>query len=416
MNKRIVTFVGTGLAIGGLLVAGQFLVPNNQPLGAPTIESKLAGKTAKEKANLKGQEIAKLGSIAKTKKGDYSIEVVSLNPIDNGVEVFARAWDKNDNQIGFGKDGTVEIERFKIINPPVLVPDVNGNIIRSRVDDVGETHTWKLREDLKEALLQSLQHTISVKKERHGKASIIAGKIGHTTLTVYPDAGSGATSVDGFVGRNGVDETFATIRAGAGTVNNPSNEFLNVNVIGSATNDQYSSLARSIMTFDTSSLTADATISSATLSIYGRTRIDTSSNNPTMDIYASTPAADNNLENADYGQVGTVSQTGSPLTYASYATEVYNDFTFNATGRGNIDKTGVSTFGVRNENYDVAGVAPTWNTSTVYNTTGYTADTAGTTKDPKLVVEYTTPVTETPRQEDPIFFNLVAPIRKIASL
>ena len=86
----------------------------------------LAGKSAKERADIKGHEIAEIGALSRLTHGAYDIEVVSMEAIDGGVAVFARAWDKSGQQIGFGKQGTVDIERFLIYNPPILVPDAQA--------------------------------------------------------------------------------------------------------------------------------------------------------------------------------------------------------------------------------------------------------------------------------------------------
>src|SRR3990167_4451732 len=86
-------------------------------------------------------------------------------------------WTPGGKQVGFGKDGTVDIERFVFINPPILVSDPNGDIIREWTDDTtGELKQRKLRESPQEALLQSLAHTISVKKEKFGSERIVRGK------------------------------------------------------------------------------------------------------------------------------------------------------------------------------------------------------------------------------------------------
>ena len=74
-----------------------------------TVEQQISGKHVREKANIKGVEIAKIGSIAKTDRANYSIEITEINPMEGGVEFFARAWDAN-GQIGFGPDGTILIQ------------------------------------------------------------------------------------------------------------------------------------------------------------------------------------------------------------------------------------------------------------------------------------------------------------------
>ena len=80
-----------------------------------------------ERPYKKGCEMAKIGSVAKHKRADQYfdgyIQIVEMVPINGGVEVFARAWDSTGKQYGFGKDGSVDLERFRIINPTIMVPD-----------------------------------------------------------------------------------------------------------------------------------------------------------------------------------------------------------------------------------------------------------------------------------------------------
>lgn len=220
--------------------------------------------------------------------------------------------------------------------------------------------------------------------------------LGFDTLTVYPAAGANSP-VDGMVGRNSVDESFATIIAGAGNeADATGSTYVPIVWIGcSGTLNQFEKLRRAIILFDTSALTANATISAAVLSLWGSSKSDDAvAITPNVDIYTSTPAANNALANADYGQLGSVSQTGSPITYANFVGNEtqYNAFTFDATGRGNISKTGISKFGTRNANYDVAAVQPTWTINTTHALQASMADVAGTSNDPKLVVTYTTTI------------------------
>src|SRR3989339_1901691 len=93
---------------------------------------------------------------------------------------------------------------------------------------------------------------------------------GFDTLTAYPDASSGGTTVDGVVGRVEVDETFATIRAGAGNgfdVTGTEDYFCGLDA--TTTTDQFANLIRGIYTFDTSNLRWSE-VSSVTLSLFGQ--------------------------------------------------------------------------------------------------------------------------------------------------
>ncbi len=220
---------------------------------------------------------------------------------------------------------------------------------------------------------------------------------GFSTLTAYPnaDADAGKTSCDGFTERtNAAGESWATLIAGAGTafdVVETAGSYLKI--ISDTTTNEWRTLRRTFLGFDTSGLTASASISAAVLSIMGYTKQDAPGIAPNLDIYAATPASNTALASTDHVNVGNVSQTGLPVTYANWPTsDAWVDFTFNATGRGNVSKTGVSLFCTRNANYEVSGTPPAW--SSVYDVrlSGYRADNAGTANDPKLVVTYTLPI------------------------
>lgn len=226
-----------------------------------------------------------------------------------------------------------------------------------------------------------------------------AWSAGFSTLTAFPDANPESTTVDGIVAQAfGATLSWANIRTAAGNYSDDtsSSEAIVRIVANTGTSDVWDGNNRAIFLFDTSALTSSASISAATLSLFGTSKQDGLSITPNYDIYPSTPASNTALVNADYAQVGTTSQTGSPIAYGSFSTSAYNDSAFNATGLGNISKTGISKFGVRNASYDAAGVAPTWSsTATPSELRINFADQAGTTNDPKLVVTYTVPTVVT---------------------
>lgn len=94
------------------------------------IKDLIQNKTASEIIDIKVTEICKLDFV-----GDYSnvvpgldIKILSIEKIKDGISIFAQAW-RNGEQIGFGKDGSIDIERFRIFNPPILVRDPNGTEI-----------------------------------------------------------------------------------------------------------------------------------------------------------------------------------------------------------------------------------------------------------------------------------------------
>ena len=222
----------------------------------------------------------------------------------------------------------------------------------------------------------------------------IAGVLVHPgpSLTVYPDPDPETTTVDGYVGRAGVDETWGTLRTGAGNGNGesdtggPCHRFQ-----GSATSNQFQDIYRAIYLFDTNSIADSDTIDSAIFSLHGTNKTDNQTNTPNLNLYASTPASNTALANADFGQVGSTA-FATAVTWANQNTGAYTDLTVNATGLLDISKTGVTKFGTRNANYDVDNVAPTWGSGGFGTYNIKNADTAGTGTDPKLVVESTAEV------------------------
>jgi len=212
---------------------------------------------------------------------------------------------------------------------------------------------------------------------------------GFSTLTVYPASG---TAVDGKVERSGVSESWATIRAGAGNAfdaNPVDSQFVSIK---GDVSPNYIHLKRSIFLFDTSALTAAATITAATMSLRGNYKQNPNSDSVTINIYSSTPGSNTTLANSDYGQIGSTAQCDTAITYAGYTTSGYNDFLFNATGRGNISKTGISKFGAREATYDVGGTTPSGGINCQPIMGGLYSGQTGTTQDPKLVITYTAPV------------------------
>ena len=365
------------------------------------IKDLIENKTVPEKQTIKAVEIAKLNHVGIFDNGKYGVrvEILELKQGESKgqmcVEILARAW-KGVEQFGFG-DGSVEIERFRIFNPPILVEDPNGEVVRMWDEKDLKTglpipKERRLREDPIEAIRQTLAHTISLVGKKN--TPIVKGKIGNTTSTFYPAAGV-ASPIDGMVYDSGADRSWATLIAAAGSgVDITSSDYYYAYFESLGGTNLWYVLIRTIITFDTSSIPDTDTIESAVLSIFGTGKADPTTNTPNLDIYISTPANTNDLVAGDYAQLGSTSQTGSPITYANWSTIAYNDFTFSATGRGNISKTGISKFGARNANYDVAAAAPTW--ASGGNTTylrGYTADQAGTANDPKLVVVHSAAAT-----------------------
>jgi len=214
------------------------------------------------------------------------------------------------------------------------------------------------------------------------------------TLTVYPDAGTGGTTMSGNPERNSVDETLATIRAGAG-VAIASGAIQVVGLTASTTNNQFARLVRFLATFDTSSIGAGNQIDSAILSLKPWTSVDKENGLGDVDIHisSSTPADDGTFVTADYSQVGATSF--SSIAYADWNSGAYEDFTLNSSGEDNIDMEGISKFSAQT-NWDINGsFTGTWASAAASTIYFRGADQTGTADDPKISGTFSAAVTDT---------------------
>ena len=321
------------------------------------------------------------------------IEITQTDIIEGGIQVFARAW-RDGVQIGFGKDGTIDIERFRIFNPPVLVPDELGDIIaaaptviREGAPDIAEL-TFRYREDPEEALLQVIEHAIG----QSGKdgANIIAGKIGNTVSTFYPDddATGSPTSVDGHFESDGTNRTWAAkIALTTATANDSSTALFAGGHFGTGVGDNFRYHPRAIMLFDTSALGSD-TVDSATLSMYGLSKANSSGVFNGISLSAAAPASNTALVNGDFDSFGST-EFSTSISYASWSTAGYNDFVLNASGEAAV-VNGISKFGTRATD-DLNATKPVLGAGTFDDyVRAHSADNAsGTTQAPKLVVTHT---------------------------
>jgi len=208
------------------------------------------------------------------------------------------------------------------------------------------------------------------------------------TDTFYPDADPESTSVDGFAARASVNETWTTIREGAG--NHSADDGLdNLNAViwTSNTTNQWSNFYRGIALFDTSSLGNNVVIVSATFSIWSQQK-ENGISDFSVEVCSSNPASNTSIVDADYLYTNFGTTSFGSLSYSDISTTAYNDISLNTSGKNNISKTGISKFGIR-ESHDLNDSAPTWSSGARNMAEFYEANTSD--KKPKLVVTYTLP-------------------------
>ena len=340
---------------------------------ASSIKNSLVGKTSKEKANLKATAIKDTLMNGKHKHGSIEIEIVETNVIDGGIEVFARAW-KDGAQLGFGADGMIDIERFRIFNPPILVPDPLGDISRDHYDAKGEfLKTDTYREDPLEALKQSLTHTIS----QVGKdgSQIVVGTRGNTTDTFYTEAGDGRT---GYINQ----ASWATARSADGSTANAT-DYTGSSIYIAAEDESTGAndfgIVRGFFPFNTSAIPDGATISSATFSVWVS---DVGSGERIYGLIQTSQASASQVVGTDYDNLTLNSPTegASRLTPTSSAS--YTDAPLNASGLSWISKTGNTLLGLRHQD-DIDNTQPAAGRQYMFV---HSSEATGTTNDPKLVV------------------------------
>lgn len=398
--KYVVILSGIALAI--TLVA----LPDKSQLGADKvitepvatttkIADQLVGKTTLEKADIKSTEIAKIDSLSRENiqfaGADYDIEILDIQKIDGGVAVFARAWTPKGEQIGFGEDGSVDVERFLIYDPPILVPDPNGDIVQrieNKVNGSDEVtiEIRRLREDPELAIKQRLVAIIFSKQQKFIESEIVPGKVGNTTSTFNSAAGANSP-VDGSIQM----ENQATWSAARDAVTGTAVETTAANsntYTGKYSNNFY--VGHGLYLFDTSAITDTDTISSATLTLFARgTRFNGDNDGDDhYAVYASNPAANNTLATADFDAISRTAFSGT-LDIGSFniTVDAANVLTFNATGIAAIDKAGISKFSIQ-EGHDALNSAYAGANNTE-NSVGFRhADQTGSATDPLFTIEH----------------------------
>lgn len=153
-------------------------------------------------------------------------------------------------------------------------------------------------------------------------------------------------------------------------------------------NNTYS-IGRGFFPFLTGTTLAGATISAATLSIYGGSNATINPGGLAIVLSESSQAAGDSLANGDYDNITLNSPTelASRINFSSWSTSAYNDMALNSSGLSAINKTagGYTKYSMRTS-LDVDNSAPS-NENFIYC---HFADETGTSNDPKLVVTYTT--------------------------
>lgn len=155
---------------------------------------------------------------------------------------------------------------------------------------------------------------------------------------------------------SGASATYSVVRAG--------------NNLGTSTGPFYNyfdgsnySLDRLFTTWDTSSLTTSATITSAFERIVG-TGGTTNGDTCTLILVTHTTASNTVLATSDWSNIGNT--TLGSVTFAGFATGGNNDITLNGTGLAAISKTTYTKIGARSDK-DISNTAPSVDNHITFN-------------------------------------------------
>ena len=335
------------------------------------------------KLSLKQKKFAKIKTPLVVEREGYRLNIVEVKNDAKGIAVFAQAW-KDGKQLGFGLDGSVDVERFRLIDPAVCVADPNGDIESDWVDsETGERKVRRLREDPQEAMVRVLLRTVKV--VGIADAEIQSGKIGNTTTVVRSHSTEGGFDARAIT-ENQVTWNDAVTETTADAVNNTDNEHSMIIAFFGLTGSSLEryTIRRSWFAFDTSSIPDTDTISSATFTIYGSGRASEDDSGTTVDVVSATTTSGTEIAVGDFGNTGSTVFADKAISAWDTTDGNPNDFTLNASGIANISKTGLSKFAIKagidtDNNFPHSGYESN-------SVGGYFGDQTGVDTDPTLTV------------------------------
>lgn len=339
-------------------------------------------------ADLRAKEVMKALAtstiVGTTHSNDaWYVDFVGVEYQKDLVTVLARAFTAKGKPIGFGRDGTVEIERFRVFNPPTLVDDPNGNIVQTSTNErTGREEVRILREDPKQALIEVVLDLVRLVGKPGG--NIVPSKIGSTVTTIYADASDAMMRQSNASWATCRNATSCTVQSGIST-----------GYMASELESGVYNIYTGFWMFDTSSIPNTDTINSATFSV-SLNGDNQTGNSQTLAIGQTTLATWNSPVSGDFDGRGHTGSLGSGnVTHPNGATTGYLDFALNSTGLGWIARSGETIPGSASASgktqlsllysSDTSNSAPTVRCFAQMRM----AEQSGTTNDPKLVVDHT---------------------------
>ena len=215
--------------------------------------------------------------------------------------------------------------------------------------------------------------------------------MGGTDTIFRPDADTESNSVDGHIGFAGLDDRIdwaaATTDDGS-AVTQTRDSHGTINATAFQRSGTWEDFTRAFLLFNTASIGSD--VVSAAVLAFTSSQTTTSATEQTWSVVSSTPASNTALVAADYDNVGSTS-FGSIEADSGVTTDssTYNAITLNGSGEAAISTSGVTKLAMR-WYADLADAEPSSGTNGC-QIQMLSADTSGTSKDPKLTVTHAAP-------------------------
>lgn len=179
---------------------------------------------------------------------------------------------------------------------------------------------------------------------------------------ISPAPGYGGNSVDGHVARVLAWQTWEQIHDGPGTRMRTSGGTATISIMQTRVSREYEAIYRIIMTFPTQLLSG--TVVAATLRLYCTHTFHEPITGHSVAVFESFPIVYNNLEIADYGNLGTIPCSGRLFLYQLPAWGIHPpgfvEFPLNDYGLSKINLGGVTELGLREASYDAPNIEPPW--------------------------------------------------------
>jgi len=395
--KRLITLF-TVLALSAIVSIGAFLIFNT--VQTIQIEKKLSGLPEAEllkadKDNILDTKVITKEDGSKEVKYIYASDVTVPTFVegDKVEDISKRSFNSYTFVLGKEKDlndQTKEVEKRQSVF-------FGGTPFVKRNDDVW-FQTENATTTIEAYQLQTERTPLEVAMDM-----IIQPAFADTTTT-WPNANPEQNSFDGYV-RNVTSGSWETkVGQTTGTFSDDSSIVIAQNILSTSVLNVWGTLGVIIILFETSLIDDTATITSSTLFVNGNTKTDTLGVLCDTVVVSSTPISNAAISLADLGSVGETLYS-SVMTYTNVSNTAYNAFQLNEAGIADIQITTSTKLALRNNNYDRLQISPVFTASSNCNILFDSSDTAGTSQDPYLLIDYTLPSGEvTPPSQESDFF------------